>query len=314
MNKKPLIVIEGPTAVGKSDVGVEVAKRIGGEIISADSMQVYKYMDIGTGKITEEEMQGILHYMLSVCDPRESFDISRYVEGAKKALKKIYENGNIPIIVGGTGFYIQAVTHDIDFSEGSPETKYRNELEELAVRKGNIYLHDILKKVDVESAEAIHPNNVKKVIRALEYYKTTGEKLSLKNERDKKQVSPYDLQVFFLNMDRGKLYERTELRVDKMVESGLLNEVKALKNMGLTRDHVSMQGLGYKEILDYFAGKTSLEEALAILKKNTRHYAKRQLTWFNHDPDARKVMREDYGNDNVEIAEHIVSVIRNHTS
>ena len=307
-----MIVIEGPTAVGKSDIAVELAKLIGGEVVSADSMQVYRGMDIGTGKITKEEMRGIAHYMIDVVDPDDDYDISRYAAGAKEACQAVLKKGKIPILCGGTGFYIQAVVKDVDFTNGSPEEDYRKELFEFAKENGSIALHEILEKTDPPSAAAIHPNNVKKVIRALEYYRSTGERLSDKNIRDKAKESPYDVCEFFINEDRKVLYGKIEKRVDKMSRSGLVEEVRALADKGLNTQSVSMQGLGYKEMIDHLEGKMSLEEAVDLLKKRTRHYAKRQITWFTRQGDPEEVRREEHGGDNTLIAEYIAERVAEH--
>ena len=283
--KKPLVILTGPTAVGKTNLSIGLAKAIGGEIISADSMQVYKYMDIGSAKITKDEMQGVPHYLVDELEPNEEFNIVRFKQMAVEAMEKIYANGHIPIVTGGTGFYIQALLYDVDFTENEADTEYRAELEHLAKEKGSLYLHNMLKEVDPASAEAIHHNNVKRVIRALEYYKLTGEKISEHNEAESKKESPYNFAYIVLNRRRDVLYERIEKRIDIMLENGLVDEVQRLKDMGYTRDMVSMQGLGYKEILDYLNGSITLDEAVYILKRDTRHFAKRQLTWFRRERD-----------------------------
>ena len=285
MTKKPFVVLTGPTAVGKTALSIALAKAINGSIISADSMQVYKHMDIGSAKIMPEEMDGVKHYLVDEFEPDEEFHVARFTERAKECLEEIYAEGKVPILVGGTGFYIQAVLYDIDFSKQDADGEYREELEALAQEKGAEYLHAMLKEVDPESAEAIHANNVKRVIRALEFYHLTGTKISDHNETERQKESPYNFAYFVLTDDRTKLYERIDKRVDIMVEKGLVDEVKKLKNMGYYREMVSMQGLGYKEILDYFDGKITLEEAIYIIKRETRHFAKRQLTWFRRESD-----------------------------
>lgn len=281
----PLIILTGPTAVGKTRLSVELAKRIGGEIISADSMQVYRGMDIGSAKVMPHEMQGIPHHLIDEFDPEEEFHVVRFQEYAKKYIQEIYERGNIPILVGGTGFYIQAVLNDIDFTDNGSDTSYREMLQEKADLEGPESLHEMLRQVDPASAEAIHANNVKRVIRALEFYHETGLKISEHNEAERQRTSPYQFAYFVLNDLREKVYENIELRVDLMLEQGLVEEVKALQARGCTRDMVSMQGLGYKEILDYLSGNLTLEEAVYILKRDTRHFAKRQLTWFRREKD-----------------------------
>ena len=292
--KKPLVILTGPTAVGKTKASIGLAKAIGGEIISADSMQVYKQMDIGSAKIKPSEMDGIPHYLVDILEPDEEFHVVLFQQMAKQAIQKIYEKGKIPILVGGTGFYIQAVLYDIDFSENEKDTSYREELEKLAQTKGAEYLHDSLREVDEKSAQDIHANNVKRVIRALEYFHQTGEKISEHNEEQRKKVSPYNFSYFVLNDERAHLYERINLRVDQMINEGLVREVQSLKEKGYTRDMVSMQGLGYKEMLDYLDNKCSLEEAVEIIKRDTRHFAKRQITWFKRESDVTWIDKKEY--------------------
>lgn len=292
--KKPLIILTGPTAAGKTSLSIELAKSIGGEIISADSMQVYKKMDIGTAKIRPEEMQGVPHYLIDELDPSEEFNVVAFVEKSKEAMKKIYAAGHIPIIVGGTGFYIQALLYDIDFSQHEDKESYRKELEQLAKEKGKEYLYEILKKKDPEYATITHCNNVKKVIRALEYYKETGKKLSEHNEEQRQKESPYNSAYFVLYHDREELYDRINRRVDLMMEDGLLFEVESLIKEGYTKNLVSMQGLGYKEFFDYFDGRMTLEDTVDKIKKDTRHFAKRQLTWFRREKEVIWLNKKEY--------------------
>ena len=292
--KKPLVILTGPTAVGKTKASIGLAKAIGGEIISADSMQVYKQMDIGSAKIKPSEMDGIPHYLVDILEPDEEFHVVLFQQMAKQAIQKIYEKGKIPILVGGTGFYIQAVLYDIDFSANEKDTSYREKLEKLAQTKGAEYLHDRLREVDEKSAQDIHANNVKRVIRALEYFHQTGEKISEHNEEQLKKVSPYNFSYFVLNDERAHLYEKINLRVDQMINEGLVREVQSLKEKGYTRDMVSMQGLGYKEMLDYLDNKCSLEEAVEIIKRDTRHFAKRQITWFKRESDVTWIDKKEY--------------------
>ena len=304
--KKPLIVLTGPTAVGKTSLSIALARAVEGEIISADSMQVYKHMDIGSAKIKKEEMEGIPHYLIDVLEPDEEFHVVRFQEMAKEAMKEIYSKGKIPILTGGTGFYIQAVVKDIDFSQDTEKSSVRERLENLAQEKGGEYLHELLAQRDPESAEKIHPNNIKRVIRALEYYELTGEKISLHNEREGEKVSPYNTAYFVLSDHRERLYERIDRRVDQMLDEGLVEEVRRLAQMGYTRDMVSMQGLGYKEILAYLEGEYSLEEAVYVLKRDTRHFAKRQLTWFRREKDVIWVNKPDFDYDDKKILEYIL--------
>ena len=307
--KKPMIILTGPTAVGKTDLSIQLAKAIDGEIISADSMQVYCHMDIGSAKVTPEEMDGVPHHLIDVLEPEEEFNVVVFQKLAKEALTDIYERGHIPIIVGGTGFYIQALLYDIDFTENDGDTAIREELEELAQMKGAGYLHQMLQEIDPESAAAIHQNNVKRVIRAIEFYRQTGTKISLHNEQERVKQSPYQFLYYVLNTDRKTLYERIDRRVDLMMEHGLVDEVKRLADMGCTRDMVSMQGLGYKEILDYLSGEITLEEAVYILKRDTRHFAKRQITWFKRERDVRWLELEQFQNDRKKVLEHILDEI-----
>lgn len=292
--KKPLIILTGPTAVGKTKLSIELAKAVNGQMISADSMQVYRHMDIGTAKIRPEEMQGIPHYLIDVLDPWESFDVVRFQTMAKEALEKIYTAGAIPIVVGGTGFYIQALLYNIDFDENDSETGYRSELQSFADRHGVEALHDRLRQVDEKSADMIHPNNIKRVIRALEFYHQTGTRISEHNETQRQKESPYRFVYFVLDDERERIYRRIDQRIDQMLDQGLVAEVKQLRDMGCTRDMVSMQGLGYKEILAYLDGECTLEEAVYILKRDTRHFAKRQLTWFRREQDVRWIERQEY--------------------
>lgn len=309
MTKKPMIILSGPTAVGKTALSIELAKRVNGAIISADSMQVYKHMDIGSAKIMPEEMCGIKHYLIDALEPSEEFNIVVFQNMAKKALDEIYANGQIPIIAGGTGFYIQALLYDIDFENQDTNEAYRAELEEIAKTQGNEVLHARLREIDPVSAEKIHANNVKRVIRALEFYKLTGKPISEHNEAEQQKVSPYNFAYFVLTDDRENLYKRIDLRVDIMLKNGLLDEVKKLKEMGYHRDMVSMQGLGYKEILDYLDGKITLEEAIYILKRETRHFAKRQLTWFRREKDVIWMDKSQYNYNESAVLEEMCNIL-----
>ena len=311
MEKKKLVVLTGPTAVGKTKLSIELARRIGGEIISADSMQVYKHMDIGSAKIRPEEMEGIPHFLVDELEPSEEFNVVVFQQKTKQYMQEIYERGHIPILVGGTGFYIQAVLYDINFSEDDNNHQIREELETLARDKGAEYMHEELKKIDPVSADTIHANNVKRVIRALEYYKLTGQKISEHNEEQRQNESPYDFSYFVLNDHRELLYERIDKRVDEMVTEGLVEEVTRLKELGYDRSYVSMQGLGYKEIFSYLEGEISLAEAIYIIKRDTRHFAKRQITWFKREKDVIWVNKPEFDYNNNKILdfmyEHIYS-------
>lgn len=293
--KKPLVILTGSTAVGKTELSIQLAKKINGEIICADSMQVYKYMDIGTAKITKEEMQGVPHYLVDELEPEDDFNVVKFQSLAKKYMDEIYAKGKIPIIVGGTGFYIQSIVYDIDFDKNDADTAYRTRLEELAKEKGAAFLHQMLAKVDVKAAEEIHENNQKRVIRALEFYEKTGKKISEHNETERQKESPYNFAYFVLTDDRKILYDRINRRVDIMMEQGLMKEVEAMKARGLTRDMVSMQGIGYKELLAYLDGEYTYEAAVDLLKQDTRHFAKRQLTWFRREKEVIWLDKSEIG-------------------
>lgn len=309
-HKSPLIVLTGPTAVGKTKLSIELADKIKGEIISADSMQVYKHMDIGSAKITPEEMQGIPHHLIDILEPWEEFNVVSFKQKCEEALEEIYARGAIPILTGGTGFYIQAVLKSVDFTENEEGTDYRKELEALANEKGAMFLHDKLREVDPVSAEAIHANNVKRCIRALEYYKLTGECISAHNEREKQKESRYNFCYFVLNDDRERLYSRIEQRIDEMLANGLVEEVRCLREMGCRKGMTSMQGLGYKEILDYLEGNCSLEEAIYLLKRDTRHFAKRQLTWFRREEDVIWIDKDKYHYEEEAILQFMLDTLR----
>ncbi len=308
--KKPMIVLTGPTAAGKSALSVALAKKINGAVISADSMQVYRHMDIGSAKITAEEMQGVPHYLIDELEPDEEFHVVRFVSLAKGYLNRIYAAGQIPIIVGGTGFYIQALLYDIDFTEQECDAAYRAQLTRIAEEKGAEYLHAMLREVDPASAEAIHANNRKRVIRALEFYHHTGVRISEHNEQERNRPSPYRFAYFVLTEERETLYRKINARVDAMIEAGLVEEVAHLKEMGMRRDMVSMQGLGYKEILDFLDGKCTLEEAVRLIRRDTRHFAKRQLTWFHRERDVIWIRKEEYGQDEERMLAAMLNVLR----
>ena len=310
MEKKPLIILAGPTAVGKTKLSIALAKAIHGEIISADSMQVYKHMDIGTAKIKQEEMQGVVHHLIDILEPCEDFNVVLFASYAKKAMEECWNKGKIPILVGGTGFYIQAVLYDIDFTENDDDKSYRTKLEQLAKEKGAEYLHELLRKVDEKAANEIHPNNIKRVIRALEFYEKSGQKISVHNEEQKKKESPYAYAYFVLNDEREVLYDRINRRVNKMLEDGLVEEVKQLLETGIPKTAVSMQGLGYKEIASFLTGEYTYEEAIYYLKRDTRHFAKRQLTWFKREPDVIWLNRPDFNQKEELILQEMLQIIK----
>ena len=292
--KLPLVILSGPTACGKTSLSIDLAKRINGEIISADSMQVYRGFDIGTAKITEDEKDGIPHYLIDELDPTEEFNVFEFQSRARKYIADISSRGKIPMIVGGTGFYIQSVLYDIDFSDESDDKTYRHELEKLAAEKGSDYLYQQLLECDPDAAKEIHPNNTKRVIRALEFFHETGQQISEHNKIQQQKESPYNYAYFVLNRPRHILYERINRRVDLMMEEGLPNEVSCLLEKGYGEDLLSMQGLGYKELIPYVKGNTTLDEASDLLKKNTRHFAKRQITWFKREKDTIWIDLEAY--------------------
>ncbi len=294
---KPLVLLAGPTAVGKTELSIQLAKAIQGEIISADSMQVYRHMDIGSAKIRPEEMEGVPHHLIDAYEPWEEFHVVEFQRAAKEAMEGIYQRGHIPIIVGGTGFYIQAFLKDVDFTQAETDESYRQELATLAKEQGSGALHAMLKEVDPVSSREIHANNTKRIIRALEYYHQMGEPISAHNQKERERKSPYQYAYFVLTRKREELYERIDRRVDQMMEQGLLEEVRKLREMGCHGKMVSMQGLGYKELLRHLEGEITLEEAIYEIKRDTRHFAKRQLTWFRREQEVIWIDRDCYEDD-----------------
>ncbi|EJT6164666.1 tRNA (adenosine(37)-N6)-dimethylallyltransferase MiaA [Clostridium perfringens] len=305
-----LLIIAGPTAVGKSDLSVDLAKKLNGEIISVDSMQIYKYMDIGSAKISKEEMGGIPHYLIDFVDPSKEFSVAEFKELATEKIKDIQSRGKLPILVGGTGLYINSIICNMNFAESDKDEEYREELEKIANEHGNEYLHEMLKDIDLESYNSIHFNNRKRVIRALETYKLTGKPFSSFKAKNSIYETSYNIYYYVLNMDRAKLYDRINKRVDIMFEKGLLEEVKNLKAMGLTDDMQSMKGIGYKEVLYYLDGKISLEQCIEMIKQGSRNYAKRQLTWFRKDPRAIFIDKDTFASEE-DISSKIINDIIN---
>lgn len=301
--KKTLIILTGPTAVGKTEISIRLAKALGGEIISADSMQIYKYMNVGTAKIMPDEMEGVPHHLIDEITPDTPFHVYEFKKMAQASMKKIYERGNIPIVTGGTGFYIQALLYDIDFCDEPADHAYRLELTELSKEKGAAFLHDMLRAVDAESARSIHPHNIKRVIRALEYYHDNGVPISSHNREQREKQSPYRFLYLVLTMDRQKLYERINKRVDQMVHDGLFEETEMLLSKGYTKDMVSMQAIGYKELFPFFEGSITKEEAIEQIKQDTRHFAKRQLTWFRRERDVTFVNKDEFEHDDALLRE-----------
>lgn len=308
--KKPLLILTGPTAAGKTALSIALAKAVNGEIISADSMQVYRHMDIGSAKILPEEMQGIPHHMIDILDPAEEFNVVVFQKYAKQYMKEIYSRGRVPILVGGTGFYIQSVLYDIDFTSQDDDTSYRQELESLAAKNGSAYLHDMLRQVDPVSAETIHANNQKRIIRALEYYKLENRPISEHNAEERSKESAYHSFYFVLQEARERLYERIDERVDKMIEAGLEEEVRSLMAMGCKRESTAMQGLGYKEMISYLLGEISLERAIYLIKRDTRHFAKRQLTWFRREKEVIWLDKAQYDYEEEKILKAMLQCIQ----
>jgi len=307
--KKKLLILAGPTAVGKTSISVELAKSLDGEIISSDSMQIYRLMNIGSAKVTEEEMDGIKHSLIDVVDPIEEFSVSEFHDKAKESIEQISSKGKLPIVAGGTGLYINSLIFNYSFGETNKNEAYREYLNSLAEEKGKEYIHELLKDVDPLSYEKLYPNDLKRVVRALEVHKVTGKTIhELNAERDIYDI-PYDVHYYVLTMDREKLYERINKRVDIMLEEGLIDEVKGLRDMGLTKDMQSMKGIGYKEILMYLSGEISYDDAIYLIKKGSRNYAKRQLTWFRKDPRVKWIDKDNFANDN-EVAKFIISDFR----
>ena len=302
----PLLILAGPTAVGKTECSLMTAEKLNGEIISADSMQVYRDMNIGTAKASPEELARVRHHLIDVCAPTDEFNVVRYKEAAAAAIEEICAGGKLPILTGGTGFYIQAVLKDTDFTENACDQEYRSALEQQeADVPGSLY--EMLKKADPAAAEEIHPNNLKRVIRALEFHHASGDRISEHNRREKEKEPPYDYLFVVLNRERSELYRRIDLRVDKMMEEGLYEETRKLREAGCTRDMVSMQGLGYREMLACLDGENTLEETVRLIKRNTRHYAKRQFTWFRRIPGTVWIDCAEYENAG-KLSDQIVSL------
>ncbi len=307
--KKPLIILTGPTAVGKTELSIQLAEQVKGSIISADSMQVYRHMNIGSAKIAAKEMRGIPHYLIDILEPDEEFHVVKFQEYAKRSMGEIYASGRIPILVGGTGFYIQALLYDIDFTNQQGDAAYRAWLEQEAEEKGAHFLHEMLVKADPAAAAEIHENNVKRTIRALEFHHLSGQKISEHNAVERQKESPYRFAYFVLNDDRDKLYQHINSRVDQMMEHGLVEEVRHLQELGCDRHMVSMQGLGYKEVLDYLDGACTLEEAAYRIKRDTRHFAKRQLTWFRRERDVTWIHKQEFACDNDKILSYMHKIL-----
>ena len=303
---KDLFILAGPTAIGKTEISIKLAQKLNGEIISADSMQIYKYMDIGSGKITKGEMKGVTHHLIDVIEPSEAFSVAEFKEKAESAINQITNKNKLPMLVGGTGFYINSLIYNYSFASTNKDEEYREYLIKLADIEGKEYIHNMLKHVDEEAYNKLNANDLKRVIRALEVYRVSGKPMSeFKEEQNLLDIN-YNIHYFVLNMDRQKLYSRINLRVDKMVENNLIDEVIKLKEMGYNADMQSMKGIGYKELLYYLNDEISLNEAMEMIKQGSRNYAKRQLTWFRKDPRINWINKDDFYSDD-EIVEYIVN-------
>ncbi|MEG0774797.1 tRNA (adenosine(37)-N6)-dimethylallyltransferase MiaA [Clostridium sp.] len=300
-----IFILAGPTAVGKTGISIKLAKSLNGEIISADSMQIYKKMDIGSAKVSEEEMEGIPHHMIDIVDPSEEFSVAMFKRYAEKDIENISAKNKLPMIVGGTGFYINSLIYNYNFADTNRDEKYREELSDLAQQKGNEYVHSLLKDIDIESYNKLYPNDLKRVIRALEVYKVTGKPITEFAKEEDVYNIPYRVHYYVLNMNREKLYERINQRVDIMFEKGLLNEVIRLRKEGYNSDMQSMKGIGYKEILAYLDGDITIEKSIEMIKQFSRNYAKRQLTWFRKDPRVNWVDKDKFSSED-EIVEYII--------
>lgn len=289
-----IIAILGPTASGKTALSIELAKKIGGEIVSCDSMQIYKGMDIGTAKPTLSEREGIPHYMIDIIEPDEKYNVVNYKKDAEEKIDDILKRGKTPLLVGGTGLYMDSVLNNTAFSENSEQSEKRKELEELLIEKGKDYLHSLLYKIDPVAAEKIHPNNTRRVIRAIEIFETTGYTPTQSNQNSIREKK-YDSLVIGISAERETLYKRINERVDKMMAEGLLGEVEELLNKGMKAEYTSMQAIGYKEIFEYFKGECSLCDAVEKIKQESRRYAKRQMTWFKRNKAINWIiLQEDY--------------------
>lgn len=308
MEKEVIVVIVGPTAIGKTDVAIDLAKILDGEIISADSMQIYKYMDIGTAKPTIEERQGIPHHMIDVVAPDEEFSVAQFQQQAKKLIQDIRQRGKLPIVAGGTGLYINSLIYPMDFTDAAEDHDFRERMRALASEKGNEYVYKKLYDIDPDTAQRIHYNDIRRIIRALEVYHLTGKPMSHYNQNFKTADKPYNSIIIGLTMDRSKLYDRINRRVDIMLEKGLIEEVKGLLKMDYNKNLTSMQGLGYKEIVTYLEGKRTLTESAEILKRDTRRFAKRQFTWFKRIKDIQWINRDDF-NSKEKLVNHLEQYI-----
>ncbi|MEG1255677.1 tRNA (adenosine(37)-N6)-dimethylallyltransferase MiaA [Clostridium sp.] len=303
---KDLFILAGPTGIGKTAISLSIAKELSGEIISADSMQIYKKMDIGSAKIKPKDMMSIKHHLIDFLDPSENFSVAEFSSISKEKINQISDYNNLPMVVGGTGLYINSLICNYSFAETNKNENYRKELEKLALENGVDYIHNMLKNVDDISYNKLYPNDLKRVIRALEVYRVTGIPISESAKNDKIYNVPYNIYYYALNMDREKLYERINKRVDIMIEQGLIEEIISLENQGYTIDMQSMKGIGYKELLEFLHGNISKDKAIENIKQFSRNYAKRQLTWFRKDPRVIWVNKDNFSDD-VEVSDFIIS-------
>ena len=309
-DKNTIIAIAGPTAVGKTKFAIEIANAFNGEVVSCDSMQLYKYMDIGSAKPTPDELAMAEHHLVDIIDPRDDFSVAQYQKLAKNAINGILSKGKTPVISGGTGLYLNSLIYDMDFSAQPQDNSYRNELAEIAEKEGSSALHEMLKAADEKAAELIHPNNTKKIIRALERLKEGEGQIKQFSSIDN-ETNDYNVVLIGLTRDREELYDRINRRVDLLMEAGLLDEINRLADMGLTQENISMKGIGYKEVFDYLNEKCTLEEAVDTIKKNTRHYAKRQLTWFRRYEKMKWFNISEFENDDIAVKEIIEWLLKN---
>ncbi|WP_291633019.1 tRNA (adenosine(37)-N6)-dimethylallyltransferase MiaA [Clostridium sp.] len=306
---KDLFILAGPTAVGKTEISIKLAQMLNGEIISADSMQIYKCMDVGSAKISFDEMRGVPHHLIDIIEPSEDFSVAEFKERAGDAIEEITNKNKLPMIVGGTGFYINSLIYNYSFADTNKDEQYRNQLTKLADTEGKEYVHGLLKDIDEESYNKLYPNDLKRVIRALEVYRVSGKPMSEFTDEQNVLDIPYNVYYFVLNMDRQELYSKINLRVDIMMKNNLIDEVIKLEKLGYSADMQSMKGIGYKELLYYLNGEISLNDAIEMIKKGSRNYAKRQLTWFRKDPRVNWINKDSFNNDD-EIVEYIAKNLR----
>lgn len=308
-SKIPLVVLVGPTGIGKTEISIKLAKKLNGEIISADSAQIYRYMNIGTAKIKEKEKEGIPHYLIDIVNPDEEFTVADYKEMATKCIEDIYSRGKLPMVVGGTGLYVNSLVYDLNFIDVAPNNDFREKYNKLADKYGNEYIYNKLQEIDPDSTNRISISDRKRIIRALEVYNETGKPMSKYYKNFRKYNENYDIAMVGLTMNRKRLYQRINIRVDKMIEEGLIEEVKNILDMNYSENLNSLKALGYKEIISYLNGKKTFDESISLLKRNTRRFAKRQLTWFRRDNRIKWIDYDDF-NDKEEVIKYIIKYIK----